>query len=265
MPHLLGCRLARRRVVGDGLRGDRQQPDPAHRGGGAAARPDVRVRPPAGVGRGAGRGVAAWRSRAGARAVLRPAIPLAADGTSSLARALTAGLGHRFGEADPGAQFVHHDDVAVGGGARRRAPARRRLQRGARRQHPRRPGAGAQRHAGSGCRCPTPSPISSARCGGASSAGRSRPAAVVHAVPVDVANDKLRAEGWAPTVSNEQAYVEGTEAKWWTDGHAQAPPGARARAAMIGAIATSASSLWPPSRGDGGGDGALARRASNLQ
>ena len=45
-------------------------------------------------------------------AVLRPAIPLAADGTSSLARALTAGLGHRFGEADPGAQFVHHDDVA---------------------------------------------------------------------------------------------------------------------------------------------------------
>jgi hypothetical protein len=31
-----------------------------------------------------------------------------------------------------------------------------------------------------------------------------------------VANDKLRAEGWAPTVTNEQAFVEGTEAKWWT-------------------------------------------------
>ena len=31
-----------------------------------------------------------------------------------------------------------------------------------------------------------------------------------------VANDKLRAEGWTPTVTNEQAYVEGTEAKWWT-------------------------------------------------
>jgi hypothetical protein len=26
----------------------------------------------------------------------------------------------------------------------------------------------------------------------------------------------LRAEGWSPTVTNEQAYVEGTEAKWWT-------------------------------------------------
>jgi hypothetical protein len=31
-----------------------------------------------------------------------------------------------------------------------------------------------------------------------------------------VANDKLRAEGWRPTVTNEQAFVEGTEAKWWT-------------------------------------------------
>ena len=34
--------------------------------------------------------------------------------------------------------------------------------------------------------------------------------------PWVVANDKLRAEGWTPTVTNEQAYVEGTEAKWWT-------------------------------------------------
>jgi hypothetical protein len=31
-----------------------------------------------------------------------------------------------------------------------------------------------------------------------------------------VANDRLRAEGWEPKVTNEQAYVEGTEAKWWT-------------------------------------------------
>jgi hypothetical protein len=26
----------------------------------------------------------------------------------------------------------------------------------------------------------------------------------------------LVAEGWRPTVTNEQAYVEGTEARWWT-------------------------------------------------
>ena len=37
---------------------------------------------------------------------------MAEDGTSSLVRALAAGLGHRFGEDDPVAQFVHLDDVA---------------------------------------------------------------------------------------------------------------------------------------------------------
>ena len=31
-----------------------------------------------------------------------------------------------------------------------------------------------------------------------------------------VANDRLKAHGWVPTVTNEQAYVEGTEARWWT-------------------------------------------------
>ena len=31
-----------------------------------------------------------------------------------------------------------------------------------------------------------------------------------------VSNDRLRQTGWRPTVTNEQVYVEGTEAKWWT-------------------------------------------------
>jgi hypothetical protein len=30
-----------------------------------------------------------------------------------------------------------------------------------------------------------------------------------------VANDRLKAEGWSPTVTNEQAYVAGTENRWW--------------------------------------------------
>jgi hypothetical protein len=34
--------------------------------------------------------------------------------------------------------------------------------------------------------------------------------------PWVVANDKLRSAGWTPTVTNEQTYVEGTEARWWT-------------------------------------------------
>ncbi len=56
-----------------------------------------------------------WRVAASGRrsAVLRPAVTMAADGTSSLARALAAGLGHRFGEADPPAQFLHLDDLAT--------------------------------------------------------------------------------------------------------------------------------------------------------
>ena len=30
-----------------------------------------------------------------------------------------------------------------------------------------------------------------------------------------VANDRLKAEGWQPRVTNEQAYVAGTETRWW--------------------------------------------------
>jgi hypothetical protein len=54
--------------------------------------------------------------------------------------------------------------------------------------------------------------------------------------PWAVANDKLRAEGWRPTVSNEQAYVEGTESKWYS----MVTPKRRqeiALAAMVGGIA----------------------------
>jgi hypothetical protein len=31
-----------------------------------------------------------------------------------------------------------------------------------------------------------------------------------------VSNGRLRSVGWAPTVTNEQTYVESTEAPWWT-------------------------------------------------
>jgi hypothetical protein len=31
-----------------------------------------------------------------------------------------------------------------------------------------------------------------------------------------VANDRMRTAGWSPAVTNEQAFVEGTEARWWT-------------------------------------------------
>ena len=55
-----------------------------------------------------------WRRAEPGRTVtvLRPVVAMAADGTSSLAAALAAGLGQRFGEDDPPAQFLHLDDLA---------------------------------------------------------------------------------------------------------------------------------------------------------
>ena len=229
-------RHAGRGVVGDGVRRDRQQPDPAHRGGGAAARPDVRLRPPAGVGRGARRGVAT--------------------------RAPTA-VGHGAAAGDPDRRRRH---VVAGAGARRqgsvtvsarptrspsscttttwRRPSRSRSNAGSTASTTSRPMAaspaiGCARSAAERLRLPLPERIAewSVRCGGGSSAARSRPGcARTRAQPWTVANDKLRSAGWTPTVTNEQAYVEGTEAKWWT----MVTPKRRqeiALGAMVGVIA----------------------------
>lgn len=162
--------------------------------------------------------VESWRVAAPGRAVavLRPAIPIAADGTSSLARAITAGLGQRFGEADPEAQFVHHDDVAaaiVVAVARRLDGVYNVAPDGSI------PGERVRALTGRRFRVPMPDRL-------ADLVGSLRWRFQRGPIPPGlrsytryswvVANDKLRAEGWEPTVTNEQAYVEGTEAKWWT-------------------------------------------------
>jgi len=159
-----------------------------------------------------------WRRAAPGRTVtvLRPVVAMAADGTTGLASALAAGMGQRLGEDDPPAQFLHLDDLASavtlaversldgvynvapdgfipaesvralsGATPRLRLPDRLaellnslrwRFQRG-----PIPPGLGSYTRS-----------------------------------PWLVANDRLKAAGWRPTVTNEEAYVEGTEAKWWT-------------------------------------------------
>jgi nucleoside-diphosphate-sugar epimerase len=159
-----------------------------------------------------------WRRQVPGRTVtvLRPVIAVAAGGTSSLAAALAAGLGQRFGEDDPPAQFLHLDDlasaVALAATARLDGvfnvapdgwiPAER-----------------VRALTGTGPRIKLPD----------------RVAEVVSALqwqfqrgpippglrsytrePWLVANDRLKAHGWRPQVTNEQAYVEGTEARWWT-------------------------------------------------
>ena len=173
-----------------------------------------------------------WRTaRPGRRtAVLRPAIPLAADGTSSLARALTAGLGHRFGEADPGAQFVHHDDVASAVAL----AVERRLD-GIYNVAPDGSIPGDRVRALSGRRFRLPLPdadrrSASARCGGASSAARSRPGCGSYTrSPVD-GRQRQAARRRVATDGLERAGLRrGHRGQVVFDGDAEAASGDRAR------------------------------------
>lgn len=183
--------------------------------------------------------VEAWRAADPSRrvAMLRPAVPIAADGTSSLARALTAGFGQRFGEVDPGAQFVHHDDVASAVAI----AVERRLD-GVYNVAPDGSIPGDRVRALSGRRFRLPLPDRVADVVGALQwrfqRGPIPPGLRSYTrEPWVVANDKLRAEGWVPTVTNEQAFVEGTEAKWWN----MVTPKRRqeiALGALIGVLAT---------------------------
>jgi nucleoside-diphosphate-sugar epimerase len=159
-----------------------------------------------------------WRTAAPGRTVtvLRPVIALAANGTSGLARALAAGLGQRFAVDDPPSQFLHLDDLASAV-----AIAAEQSLDGVFNVAPDGyvPAAQVRALAGAAPRLQLPD----------------RLADLVNSLrwrfqrgPIPpglrsytrsswlVANDRLKARGWRPTVTNEQAYVEGTEAKWWT-------------------------------------------------
>lgn len=159
-----------------------------------------------------------WRLAAPGRTVtvLRPALAMAADGTGPMARALAAGLGQRAGEDDPPAQFLHLDDLTSAvvlalheelDGVFNVAPdgwvpaERVRALSGERPRIklPERLADIAARWRWRFQRGPIPPGMRS-----------------YTRWPWLVANDRLKAEGWQPTVTNEQAYVEGTEAKWWT-------------------------------------------------
>lgn len=159
-----------------------------------------------------------WRRELDGRTVtvLRPAIGMAADDTSRLAAALAAGMGQRFGTADPPAQFLHLDDLAAAvllaaeqqlDGVFNVAPdgwiagERVRALAGAvpRLKLPDRLSEVINKLRWQFQRGPIPP--------GLRSYTRS---------PWLIANDRLKAAGWQPNVTNEQAFVEGTEGKWWT-------------------------------------------------
>ena len=148
--------------------------------------------------------------------VLRPVPAMAADGASSLVRALAAGMGGRLGEDDVPAQFLHLDDLAEAvvlatrkklngvynvapDGFVRSARVRSLWGMAPRLRLPDRMSEIVSDLRWRFQRGPIPPGL--------------RP--YVRSTWL-VSNGRLRAEGWTPTVTNEQAFVEGTDAKWWT-------------------------------------------------
>jgi nucleoside-diphosphate-sugar epimerase len=148
--------------------------------------------------------------------VLRPVVGMAANSTVGLAAALAAGMGQRFGEDDPPAQFLHLDDLA----SAVVLAAEHRLD-GVYNVAPDGWVAGERVRALAGAvpRLKLPDRVTEV-------IGNLRWRFQRGPIPPGlrsytrwpwlVANDRLKAEGWTPTVTNEQAYVEGTEDKWWT-------------------------------------------------
>ncbi len=150
-------------------------------------------------------------------ATLRPAVFMSKDYTGGwIARSLTASAGARLREEDPPAQFLHVDDLAAAIDL-----ARVRCLDGPFNVAPDNwiPGETVRALAGSTHRLRLPAAIATRVALWRWEFQRGPiPAGLlpytVH--PWVVSNDRLRAVGWAPKRTNEQAYVAGTEAKWWT-------------------------------------------------
>ena len=148
--------------------------------------------------------------------VLRPAVALAAGGLSRLASALVYGFGRRLAEADPPSQFLHLDDLASAV-----AVAIDRGLDGVYNVAPDGwvPGERVRALSGERPRLPLPDRFSELVAGlrWRFVRGPIPPGLLPYTLePWVVSNDRLRAAGWSPTVTNEQTYVESTEAPWWT-------------------------------------------------
>ena len=159
-----------------------------------------------------------WRrARTGRSAsVLRPAISLAEGDSSRLASALVSGLGRRVAEADPPSQFLHLDDLA----SAIVLAVRRRLD-GVFNVAPDGwvPGERVRALSGEGPRIPLPERLSEvvASLRWRFQRGPLPPGLASYTRdPWIISNGRLREVGWTPTITNEQAYVEATEAPWWT-------------------------------------------------
>jgi nucleoside-diphosphate-sugar epimerase len=162
--------------------------------------------------------VADWALADPARtaAVLRPVTALAEEGETWVAWALAEAASIRSGEDDPPAQFVHLDDLAAAVDLARRAHLD-----GPYNVAPDGWIAGDTVRAlkGAGPRLRLPPKVASRleQVRWRFRRGKSSVGLLSFATyPWVVANDRLRAAGWAPRRTNEQAYVAGTDAPWWT-------------------------------------------------
>jgi len=148
--------------------------------------------------------------------VLRPAVTLAAGGGSRLAAALVNGFGRRLAEADPPSQFLHLHDLAEAV-----AVAVDRGLDGVFNVAPDGwvPGERVRALSGEGPRLALPERFAELMntLRWRFVRGPIPPGLLPYTrQPWVVSNGRLRAEGWVPTVTNEQTYVESTEAPWWT-------------------------------------------------
>ena len=167
-----------------------------------------------------------WRlSRKGrTTCILRPAVALAAGDGSTLASALVYGLGRRLAEADPPSQFLHLDDLAsavvlgvgvdagLGGGARLDGVFNVAPDGWV-------PGERVRALSGERPRLALPDRVREVVSGlrWRFTRGPIPPGLLPYTLePWVISNGRLRAAGWVPTVTNEQTYVESTEAPWWT-------------------------------------------------
>jgi nucleoside-diphosphate-sugar epimerase len=162
--------------------------------------------------------VARWAARDASRraAVLRPCPALAPDGSSVLAQSLAAATGFRTLEEEPARQFLHLDDLATAVDAVRRAgfdgPCNAAPDGWI-------PGDVVRELSGVALRPALPARLARPLARGRWQLQRGpippglRPYTTY---PVLVANDRLKAIGWRPRYTNEQTYVAGTEARWWT-------------------------------------------------
>jgi nucleoside-diphosphate-sugar epimerase len=160
-----------------------------------------------------------WRDGAPSErtvALLRPAVALAEGDSSWLARSLAAAAGLRAADTAPPVQFVHLDDVA----SAVQLAVRRRLQ-GAYNVAPEGwiSAETARALAGVSGRMRLPARLAArvAEWSWELRLGPIPPGLLPYTEhPWVIASDRLRAEGWTPANTNEEAYVAGTEGSRWS-------------------------------------------------